>query len=97
MEENNPGEIYSDLAPSVKELFTYENFIKGYNSVEQEDGRITQVDVVSTPELKKGGEWGENKWAEGEIRIDREQGSSLFLIRFINEEGKWWVFGTIKL
>lgn len=94
---NNRDEMYQNLAPSLKVTFTYENFVEGYNSTEQNEGKIKQVDIISEPQLKTGGEWGENKWAEGKIRIDRERGSSLFLVRLIKEEGKWWVFGTIKV
>lgn len=97
LETNSPGNIYKDLSPSIRDLFTYEGFLEGYKAREETDGKVVKVEVVSNPQLKSGGEWEEGKWADGEIRVVREKSSELFLVRMTKEGERWWVFGTIEV
>lgn len=97
LETNSPGNIYKDLSPSIRDLFTYEGFLAGYKAKEETDGKVVKVEVVSSPQLKSDREWGEGKWAEGETRVVREKSSKLFLVRMTKEEERWWVFGTIEV
>jgi hypothetical protein len=96
LEQNNLEKLYNVLAPSLKEIFSYQSFLEGFNAPETDEGKVTKVTIISGPQLKTGDQWGEDKWAEGEVEITREKTKRQFILRLVKENNQWWLFGTIE-
>ena len=96
LQRNDARSLYAEMSPSFRELFSMETFLEGERTLTGDKGSIIEVQVVSPPEVKTGGEWN-GEWADATLRIVRQTGVETYLVRFRRESGLWWLFGTLLI
>ncbi|MDH5506698.1 MAG: hypothetical protein OEZ02_05720, partial [Anaerolineae bacterium] len=95
LNHNDPQALYAEMSPALKELFSLQEFISAEALAAGQSGAITQVEVLEPPALLTGPEW-QGKWAQSTVRITRGAVSEIYLVRYVLEDGQWWLFGTLK-
>lgn len=94
LQRNDAQSLYAEMSPSFRELFSLETFLEGEQTLTGEKGPIIEVQVISPPVVKTGGEWN-GEWADAQVRIVRQTGAETYLVRFRRENDLWWLFGTL--
>lgn len=93
---NNMESVYSEMSPSMTELFSLQDLLQAEQSAEGTRGKITNVEIVEPPSIRTEPGW-DSRWAEAKLRITRATGTRIYLVRYILENGNWYLFGTAEL
>lgn len=96
LQRNDMQALYTEMSPSLRELFTVDQLLAGENSIVAAEGEITRAEVLDPPTNRTGPEWN-GEWADAKVRITRGTTTEVYVARYHLEKGQWWFFGTIKV
>lgn len=94
LQQNSPQDLYEEFSPSMKELVFLDELIAAENAADTSFGQVLKVQVIQQPIILTGPEWN-SEWAEAKVRVSREQITQDYIVRYVLEEGQWWLFITI--
>jgi len=96
LQANDPARVWNEMSPEFQELFPLENWRQAVQDSETTLGRVTAVRIISPPKIRTETGW-DGQWADAEIEIVRERKASRYLVRFVHQDGQWWLAGTSEL
>lgn len=94
LQANKPDLIWNEMSPELQDLFPLESWRQSAREAEAELGRVMEVRVISLPQIRTEAGW-DGQWAEAEIEIVRQRMTNRYVVRFILQDGQWWLFGTL--
>ena len=96
LEQSDSKAFYTELSPSMKEIYTEEDVKTGQQLSDSQKGQITKVEMLQEPQILTDPQWN-NEWAEARLRITRGTTSQDYIARYHLENNEWWLFGTIAV
>lgn len=87
--------LFDETDPSLQIMFPLDSLQKAQQESISILGKTLKVEVIQAPILLDGPEWN-NQWAESIVRITREKGTKDYIVRYYQENGEWYLIGTIE-
>jgi hypothetical protein len=95
MQNDDPQALFNEINPSMQAMFPLDSLQKAKQESEVSMGKIVKVEVIQHLTRLNGPEWN-NQWAEARVRIIREKSANDYIVRYYQENGSWWLAGTIE-
>ena len=96
LRQNDIEQLYAEMSPSLTAALSLGDLQAAEQAIVDAQGAITGVDILEPPKIRTEPGW-DGEWADAQVRIRRGAEVQTYVVRYVLEDSKWYLFGTVEL